>query len=315
TATRQNVLQAIEQARVNSDPFELIWFVAHGGPDGVVLENGTLSGESLTAYVRSGGIGGVVLNTCESIAIANAIVQESGADVVATIQPVPDVTAYETGALLAGQLATGGTLRQAYRQSKPGRNDNYIFLDGLMPDATPRQHQRLNDTDDDALILRQIRKALLGDPYNRNERGLLADFAAMVDGQNAAKVERETISNRVTFLSNVSLVQSIVLFAIVVVLAGMLVYLGQRSQGGLTPEPPAASMQYPHQAAIEGKRTKDEDGDLPVGDDGETEADNRDADGGEQRAVGMAGLVGVFGEPLPVFVPNPQIQQPAEEQA
>jgi hypothetical protein len=86
-----------------------------------------------------------------------------------------------------------------------------------------------------------------GNPYRRT-RGLLGDFETIVASQEQAKAERKTISRRVTFLSNVSLVQSIVLFLIVMLVVGIIVYLGQIQ---LTPKLPTSGVHSPYETAVD----------------------------------------------------------------
>lgn len=184
--------------------------------------------------------------------------------------------------------------------------------------AGPSVHNYLNRdephrSESDRAILERIDRALRGDPYNPKDKGLLYNFEVAMTLHQTAKEEREALSSKVTFLSNASLIQSIVLFVVVVVLVGILVYLGLQWQS--ISQPPAAAVQYPHSATVEGESAVDEDSNLPVGDNGDTGTDYRYSIGGKEWAIGVAGLAGMFGEPFSVFVPNPEVKQIAQGQA
>lgn len=160
------------------------------------------------------------------------------------------------------------------------------------------------ENDSDRVMLQQIREALLGNPFNRNQRGLLADFSAMSSNI-------DTMGSRVSFLSASTAVIAIVLFVVVVIVSGIVIYLWPQR---LVSEPPAASVEYPHKAAIDYKGGIGDYGVLPGNDDSQAEAGYRDADSGKEWAVGVAGLAGMFGEPFPVLVPNPEVEQIAQGQ-
>ena len=104
-----------------------------------------------------------------------------------------------------------------------------------------------------------IKEALIGNPYRRT-RGLLGDFETIVAAQEQAKAERKTISRRVTFLSNVSLAQSVVLFMIVMLVIGIIVYLGQIQ---LTPKSPTSGVHSPYETVIDYESGVTNDGVLP----------------------------------------------------
>lgn len=110
--------------------WDVLWLAMHGDRDGVQLSDGSLSSSALTSLVRSGNIGVVFLNTCESVSVASAVQQETGADVICTVMAAPDVDAYRTGALFARHLAETGDARRAYELSKPGQNRLYLYLAG-----------------------------------------------------------------------------------------------------------------------------------------------------------------------------------------
>jgi len=112
---------------------------------------------------------------------------------------------------------------------------------GRDTNAGPTVHNYLGrDRDEsDRAILERIDRALRGDPYNPKEKGLLQNFETVMAMQQASKEEMDALSSRVTYLSNASLIQSIVLFVVVVVLVGILVFLGQQWQS--ISQPPAGS--------------------------------------------------------------------------
>lgn len=109
--------------------YDVLWVAGHAGAGGLPLSDGLLSPASFTALVR-GRFGLIYINTCESLALAQMIQNETGAAVVCTVAPVPDATAYQTGSLFAAELARTGDFRAAYNRSRPGENKDYILLAG-----------------------------------------------------------------------------------------------------------------------------------------------------------------------------------------
>ncbi len=219
------------------------------------------------------------------------------------------------GHSVGGNVSAGGdfTGRDKYNVGDGATAGNRVEIH-----TGPERFLRRDDDSSDRDILKRIDQALRGNPYDARDRGLLHDFArltenvsVMMSQQTKATDESERLGSRVSFLSTSTMIIAIVLFLVVVIVAGIVVYLGQQR---LVSEPPAASVEYPHKAAVEGKSAVDEQGNYPVRYNANAEAGYRDADGRKQRAVGVTGLARMFGEPFPVFVPNPEVEQIAQGQ-
>lgn len=134
-----NALNAqIMQGRVTSnmvldrlaEGWDIVWFMTHGAPDGILLSDGPLDASTLTTFIRTSEARLVVLNTCDSIQVALDIHNELLTNLICTLREVPDRDAFFTGKQLAFQLARGKTFSQAYLAAKPGQNKDYIFLVG-----------------------------------------------------------------------------------------------------------------------------------------------------------------------------------------
>lgn len=119
-----------------ADQFDVLWFIGHSSADGLQLSSGVLPRSQLVSMVRGCGAGLVVLNSCESVAVAQQIAEQTGADVVSTITDVPDSAAYTTGALFAQWLANTEDPVQAYQMARPGNNSTYVFIPSLMNHRT-----------------------------------------------------------------------------------------------------------------------------------------------------------------------------------
>lgn len=156
-ATSSALLTALES------PFDLIWFAAHGNSDGIQLADGPLQRETLTQFLR-GQDAAIFLNTCESLSVALDIYDELAAKLICTIRSVADLVAYHTGALLARYLGDGKSLREAYNLAKPGRNRQFLYLNGDISGHTDRM--------DDLLIEMRRGNGALQQRINEVERQL-----------------------------------------------------------------------------------------------------------------------------------------------
>jgi hypothetical protein len=121
--------------------WDVVWFASHGDAEGVLLSDGLCPVDALAALLRASGVGYVVLNTCASVAVAAAIQEESGADVICTLTAIGDREAWRTAALFARQLARGHDVRRAFELAKPAKPGRYIYLAG---DRDLRQRDQLS---------------------------------------------------------------------------------------------------------------------------------------------------------------------------
>ncbi|MBO9321653.1 MAG: hypothetical protein J7457_05935 [Roseiflexus sp.] len=132
TVTRRDVLQALQ-----SHIWDVIWFATHGNERGIKLSDGYITINDLTAIVRASNAWLVILNTCSSRLIGLELHYELQVSVITTVTEIDDITAYQTGALLAQALAKTKDVKAAYDMSKPGQNASYmLFYDYLHDEAT-----------------------------------------------------------------------------------------------------------------------------------------------------------------------------------
>lgn len=109
-------------------PYDLVWFVTHGGPDGLLLSNGEIiSVDRLVQYLRRHRPA-VFLNTCDGDQLALEINNATQAPVIYSRAPLDDEEAMVTGTLLAQALATGESLTGAYHLSRPEDSQNYRMI-------------------------------------------------------------------------------------------------------------------------------------------------------------------------------------------
>lgn len=124
TLRRRELLQAL-----CTETFDVLWFATHGTADGVWLgEADMLAGGDLVGMVRSAGLFGVVLNTCESAALAEMLHDETGVDVVCSVQATPDLSAFQMGVLFALHLGETGDFRAAFDRSRPGADAIFRYI-------------------------------------------------------------------------------------------------------------------------------------------------------------------------------------------
>lgn len=123
TVTRRDVLETLRR-----HDWEVIWFATHGSEAGIALSDGPVSVSDLTAVVRTSGARLVVLNTCSSRLVGLELHYELSVSVITTQAEIGDLTAYQTGALLAQALADGSGIVEAFEASRPGQGKNYLLF-------------------------------------------------------------------------------------------------------------------------------------------------------------------------------------------
>lgn len=121
--TRADVVEAVLHRR-----WDLVWFVGHGTAQGVRLSNGFIDTADLTALIRNSGARTVVLNTCDSVEVAEKLHQELGVRIVATVGAVGEPTAYQTGTIFARRLAQGLSVTEAFNAARPGAGAVYVMV-------------------------------------------------------------------------------------------------------------------------------------------------------------------------------------------
>ena len=123
TVHRKDVLDALA-----GHIWDIIWFATHGDDKGIRLSDEPVSIADLTAIVRNSGAYLVVLNSCSSRYIGLEIHYELGVDAITTESAANDLTAAQTGTLLARNLATGMSIQDAFERSRPGQHSLYYLF-------------------------------------------------------------------------------------------------------------------------------------------------------------------------------------------
>lgn len=101
-----NVREVDIQREVAKGPYDVIWFVTHGGAAGMALSGAILPPEGVGQYTEASGAKLCVMSTCDSEDVANRIVAGGDADMVCTISSdVDDADAARFDALFAQRLA------------------------------------------------------------------------------------------------------------------------------------------------------------------------------------------------------------------
>lgn len=123
TVTRHDVLEALR-----GHAWDVLWLATHGDETGVLLSDGKLTTADLTAVVRASGAYLVVLNSCSSRLVGLELHYELDVAVITTQTDIADVTAYQTGTLLALALGDGYDIHDAYERSRPGQMASYFLF-------------------------------------------------------------------------------------------------------------------------------------------------------------------------------------------
>jgi hypothetical protein len=129
--------EAALATKISEQHYDILWFATHGNSEGLALAHGFLGISQLAPYVRTSQAYLVVLNSCESLRIANQLQQECRCDVVSTIGKLQDATAARTAGMFATNLLRTGDPRTAYELSKPGNNQDYVYLTRYKGDTMP----------------------------------------------------------------------------------------------------------------------------------------------------------------------------------
>lgn len=134
TVTRKDVLDTL-----HAKQWDVVWFATHGDEHGIQLSDASLPTGDLAAIVRNSRATLLVLNSCSSRNVARDIHYDldRSINIICTQAAADDITAYQTGALLARNLAQGLSVRDAYERSRPGNDSLYFFFgaDGQRGDS------------------------------------------------------------------------------------------------------------------------------------------------------------------------------------
>lgn len=121
--------------QVSSNGHEVLMLITHGSEQGILLSDGWLSASMLVSAVRD-RFELIFINTCSSLGMAQMIQNESGCGIVATVGEVNDRQAFYTGAQFAKEVARRADYYEAYKRSRPGGNNMYVYLAGRARDIT-----------------------------------------------------------------------------------------------------------------------------------------------------------------------------------
>lgn len=128
-ATARTIDDAIER-QLRAD-FEVVVILAHGDESGVTLDGDRLDAVSLCTLAQRVRCEVMIIESCSSVALANAVAKRSGASVLATIAAQPIHRAREVVVGFMTQLRLGLTPAAAYLKTAV-YDDNSIFLQSLI---------------------------------------------------------------------------------------------------------------------------------------------------------------------------------------
>ena len=185
---------ALGDALVAGDPdaaYQVVHFSGHGAPDGLALEDALgrldfVTTDDLVRIFRCAPVRLVVLNACETVAIADRLVSQAGVPAaIAMCQPVRDDEARLLTGRLYARLARGQTVGDALAEALAALERAYRKGDLTVPSARA--------ADRDAYIAERLAvPQLYGDPALRlalpseNDRGDRAtDFPGRAAFQSA----------------------------------------------------------------------------------------------------------------------------------
>lgn len=131
-----DIARELERAVLDRNPFNVWWFAGHGSYDpaqavwknGVALSRTILTVQQLAILARIHQPDLIYLNTCASVFLGNLIMEECGADVIATLGEIADQPAVEMAISFATRLATVQDFRRAYEDVRPPSNTNFLYI-------------------------------------------------------------------------------------------------------------------------------------------------------------------------------------------
>ena len=175
---------------------DIVWIASHSTEaQGIQISDGWLDIESLAPYVRESGAQLVVLNSCDSIALGQAIADECGTDVICTITQVGDLTAYRTAVRFAKRLVDNNfDFYDAYQYAKPGGKRKYLYLEPEDDGAV--RGVRLPDSASLQMRIDTVFRLLAGDQYSPG--GVLGDMKTMRDTIEQTRQEGQEREYRLT---------------------------------------------------------------------------------------------------------------------
>lgn len=128
---------AVRNALRFAPKWDILWFIADSGWNheenvGYMDLDGGATANDITSIVRASGCSLVILNSCQSVAIATLIAEQTNSDVISTLVDVNDKVASVFGMEMARLIADGASYFDAYRASRPSSNQSYVYLSSLV---------------------------------------------------------------------------------------------------------------------------------------------------------------------------------------
>lgn len=122
-ATLRSVTDAID----HYGSCDVLVFSAHGGDEGIVLDDGQISAADVLMLVEMSRCKLVILNSCSSVSIAGDVVKVTRSDCICTINEQPDRRAWQVSTGVLRELVRGGGPVQAFmRTARHDRNSQYL---------------------------------------------------------------------------------------------------------------------------------------------------------------------------------------------
>jgi len=123
-ADSRNVMQKLQ----SRGDWSIVWFIAHGREEGIMLHDGEIDCRILTSFIRGARPELVVFNTCSSLNIAMDIHNEVQTNFVCTVTEVESKLAFGYASRFAANIVSGMSYYESYLDARPGQNRTFLFL-------------------------------------------------------------------------------------------------------------------------------------------------------------------------------------------
>lgn len=200
-ASARGIINAIAQ----HGEFEGFWFAAHGSEAGVQLTGTILDAISLASLLAAAGAKWIVLNTCASRLLVNAVQLRATVDIIATETPnIKDADAWEFGRLLAIQYGRTHDIKEAVALVARGSDHHRYYEHNQRKTASTPMDRDINpDRLTDQEILRLLYDRIIGNAL-RGTPGIIgtiesmsASIAALATAQATERHQREALAETV----------------------------------------------------------------------------------------------------------------------
>ena len=113
--TTDGVLTALEQMQAQGIQADILWFITHGASGVIELSDEYIDGDLISSLAREFDPSLIVLNTCDSVATAEAIYAWSSTPTIAGVGERDDQRSALTGRRLARNISNGMSPIEAWR--------------------------------------------------------------------------------------------------------------------------------------------------------------------------------------------------------